>query len=466
MCRRASPRRGGGCCLQLDGHDYGAAVAALRRAAEDDGRPTLLPVRTKIGFGMGAREGQASAHSGALGEEGLRELAAALDWPHGPFEVPEEVYQRWRPRQGGQGGEQAQAQWQQRLDDLRTRDAEAAAELDRCLAGELPQALEQAWPQLFAQMREAAPTATRKALTQALEATAPLLPELIGGAADLSESCGCLWSGAQVAGPDSPAGNYLHYGVREGGMTAAMGGMLQHGGVRAYGGTFLCFSDYARPSVRVAALTRTPTILVYTHDSLLLGEDGPTHQPVEHLAGLRAMPNLDLWRPCDSLETAVAWRAALWNESGPTALVLSRQSLPQAAAGAEVEDIARGCHALTQDGGKPGLVVVASGSEVGLALQARQTLADPERVRVLSMPCAEELARQPREYLEQLFPAGAPVLAVELAAPSALPIPRHVHWFGLQRFGASGKGPELLEFVGFTADKLGQRMQTLLDDGE
>ena len=450
----------------VDGLDGEAVVAAIRAARAETARPTLICCKTIIGWGAPHKQGTQHAHGEALGVEEVAATRKAIGWPYEPFVIPDALRAEWDHRARGAAAEQA---WRELFDRYRKAYPELAAELKRRIDGQRPQR----WAELLAQTRAAAleqkkPQATRQSSQTVLDILGPAVPELIGGSADLTPSNNTMFKGARTIAPrDTSGGNYLHYGVREFGMTAALNGLAAHGGFLPYGGTFLVFSDYARNAVRLAALMRTRVTLVYTHDSIGLGEDGPTHQPVEHLSSLRAVPHLHVWRPCDAFETAVAWQAALEHE-GPDALVLSRQGLPQHERTAEQQAaVARGGYVLIECAGAPECVVIASGSEVGIAADAVRALnAAGRRVRLVSMPSTEVFDAQDPAYRESVLPRAVR-RRVAVEAGATLSWWRYVgidgRVIGLDEFGASGKGAELFAHFGFTVERIQREVAVLLD---
>ncbi|MBV6415580.1 MAG: Transketolase 1 [Steroidobacteraceae bacterium] len=447
----------------VDGHDAGAVASALRKARAHKREPSIILARTIIGFGAPGKQGTSAVHGEALGEGEVAAAREALGWPYPPFEVPQEIRAEWDARAKGAAAEKA---WQRRYRRYQKAFPELAAEFERRMAGRLPANFDAlAAAALAGAQATGVPQATRASSGAVLNAIGPGLPELIGGAADLTGSVNTLRKDSRTLGADEPGGNYIHYGVREFGMTAVMNGMVLHGGLRPYGGTFLVFSDYARNAVRLAALMQVPVILVYTHDSIGLGEDGPTHQPVEHLESLRAMPGLTLWRPADAVETAIAWRAAL-EHGGPTALVLTRQALAQQQRTPEqLAAIARGGYTLIDCEGVPEAIVIATGSEVGIAAEAVRALAAKgRRVRLVSMPSVERFEAQDAEWREAVLPrAVRRRVAVEAGA-------RQGWWqhvgldgevIGMRTFGASGKGAALMAHFGFTAGHIETAVERL-----
>jgi transketolase len=449
----------------VDGHDAEALVAAIRAARADTTRPSMICCRTIIGWGAPHKQGSHESHGEALGADEVAATRNAIDWPHEPFAIPDELRGAWDHRSRGAAAESA---WQELLARYRGAHPELAREFERRMRGELPgnwtETVSQA---LAAGLAQTAPQATRQSSQATLNVIAPRIPEIVGGSADLTGSNNTRFKAAREFDAKEASGNYLHYGVREFGMTAVMNGIALHGGFLPYGGTFLVFSDYARNAVRLAALMSTHVVLVYTHDSVGLGEDGPTHQPVEHLTSLRAMPNLCLWRPCDAFETAVAWTAAV-ERSGPTALALTRQALPQQGRTAQQQaDVRRGGYVLIDCQGTPECLVLATGSEVSIAAQAVNTLnAGGRRVRLVSMPSTGVFDAQEEAYRESVLPRSVRRrLAVEAGA--TLSWWRYVgiegRVLGIDRFGASGKGAELLAHFGFTAEHVSHELSALLE---
>ena len=449
----------------VDGHDPEAITAAIEAARAETGRPTLICCRTVIGWGAPTMQGSEATHGAALGEKEIARTRENIRWPHEPFVVPDEIRAAWDARERGAAAETA---WTTLMDAYANEYPAEHAELQRRLAGELPASWDQAAAELVTQLAGMDKSvATRKASELALDAFGPFLPELVGGSADLSGSNNTVWKGSKRIAAGQYDGNYLHYGVREFGMSGIMSGMSLHGGIKPYGGTFLVFSDYARNAVRMAALMHQPVTFVYTHDSIGLGEDGPTHQPIEHLASLRLIPNLRVWRPCDVAETAVAWRDALESTSMPTVLALSRQGLPaQRRTPEQVAAIRRGGYVLHEPDGEPQALVIATGSEVALAMTAARELAgEGIRVRVVSMPCIEAFRAQDVAWRESVLPPAVRArLAVEAGVPDS--------WYplvgdageviGIERFGASAPAGVLFEHFGFTAERVADRLRALL----
>ena len=437
----------------IDGLDADAIHQALEEARAESRRPSLILARTIIGFGAPDKQGTAATHGSALGADEVAAARKTLDWPYPPFEIPDEIYAGWDARERGA---RLEAEWRERFAAYEKAHPQLAAELRRRLDGRLPEAWADTAKRYVAKVaREGKAQATRKSSGAALAEFAPILPEIVGGSADLTPSNDTYWPQAKVIKPGKPEGNYMHWGVREFGMTAALNGMAVHGGIMPYGGTFLTFSDYARNAVRLAALARYPTVLVYTHDSIGLGEDGPTHQPVEHLASLRAMPGLTLWRPADDVETAVAWQDAIERRDGPTALVLTRQSVPHyVRSEAQVAAIRRGGYVLADPDEPAVALIVASGSEVALAMEAAKSLASEGMpTRVVSMPCQELFLAQDADWRERVLPTGVPA-RVAVEAGVTMPWHRFVgasgRVIGLERYGESAPGAEVFDEFGFT----------------
>jgi len=438
---------------QVDGHDAYALDAAIDEALAPRGKPTLVCCRTVIGHGSPNRAGTAEAHGAPLGSAEIAATRAALGWNSPPFELPDEVRAGWDARRRGAA---TQADWQARFDAYADAHPQAGAEFLRRMRGDLPESFASsadAWIGTVAARAEA--MATRKASQQAIGALAGLLPELLGGSADLTGSNLTDWRGS--------GGRHLHYGVREFAMAAVMNGIALHGGLLPFGGTFLAFSDYARNGLRLSALMGLRVVHVFTHDGIGLGEDGPTHQPVEHAASLRLIPNLDVWRPCDALETAVAWRAAVENTDGPTALLLSRQTLPAQIGVDRARDAARGGYVLADDE-LLDVTLIATGSEVAIAMEARRLLADRDiAARIVSMPCCEVFDRQDPAWRRAVLPDRIPRLAVEAGATGLWRA--HVGLdgdvVGLDRYGESAPAADLYRHFGITAEVVAERAQRL-----
>jgi len=437
----------------IDGHDTDQLVAATDAALAETGRPSLLMCKTVIGMGSPNKAGSHSVHGAPLGDDEVAATRQALGWSHPPFEIPEEVYAGWDCR--ARGSEQ-QAKWQVGFDDYCHAHPELTSQLKRRIAGELPGDWAQESGNAIAEVVAAGTSiASRKASQNAIEYLAPLLPEFFGGSADLTGSNLTNWSACETFTADNPTGNYLSYGVREFGMAAMMNGMTLHGGILPFGGTFLTFSDYSRNAIRMAALMKKRVIHVFTHDSIGLGEDGPTHQPVEHTSSLRLIPGVEVWRPADAVETMVAWQQAVEYQEGPTALILSRQTLThQLRSDAAVANIKRGGYCLADSDGVAVAAIIATGSEIQLAVLAQQQLAEQGiAVRLVSMPNPKRFLAQDSIYRDEVLPPGVPRVAVEAGVTDS--------WYrfvgdrgrviGLDRFGESAPAKELFELFGITA---------------
>jgi transketolase len=448
----------------VDGHDVGAldaAIAAARAGAADG--PTLILCRTTIGAGSPAREGTAKAHGEPLGPAEISAVRERMGWPHAPFTIPDDIAERWSALGAGA---RAEAQWQQRFEAYRGEYPELAAEFERRIAGQLPTGAATALDSLIQRFAAEGETlATRKASQKTLAPLAQLLPELIGGSADLTASNLTDFPGCGAVRAGQSGGRHINFGVREFGMAALMNGMALHGGFIPYGGTFLTFSDYSRNAIRMAALMRLRVIHVFTHDSIGLGEDGPTHQPVEHAASLRLIPNLDVWRPCDGTETAAAWAWAVQTDDRPSALLLSRQNLPAVKRSeAQLADIQRGAYVLA-DRDDARAVLIASGSEVALALAA-QALLDTAGlpVRVVSMPSSTRFDRQPRQWRDQVLPGGLPRFGVEAGVSRFWGGYGCVAALGIDSFGESAPAADLYRHFEFTPEALVALVRTHVDN--
>ena len=437
----------------VDGHDAHEIKTAIETALKSTDKPTLICCRTTIGFGSPAKAGKESSHGAPLGKDEVAATRAALGWKYGEFEIPQAIYAGWRS--AGRAGNEAA--WNARFAAYKAAHPEAAAEFERRLSGALPAGFDAAADAFIAKLQQDGPSiASRKASQNAIEAFAPLLPELVGGSADLAHSNLTLWKGSKSVTCSDANANYIHSGVREFGMTAISNGLALHGGFIPYDATFLVFSDYARNAVRMSALMGIRAIHVYTHDSIGLGEDGPTHQPVEHVASLRYIPNNDVWRPCDAVESAVAWKCAIDRTHGPSCLIFSRQNLPhQARDAAQLAHVARGGYVLKDSAGAPEIILIATGSEVGLAMQAAAQLGDG--VRVVSMPCVEVFERQDAAYREAVLPkACRKRVAIEAGVTG--------FWgkyvgldgavIGIYSFGASAPAEKLFPHFGITVERL------------
>ena len=447
----------------VDGHDSEDIERAVYAAQAARLQPSLICCKTQIGKGAPTKAGSHHTHGAPLGEEEVAATRAALGWCHAPFEVPREIYDAWDARESGAMSEGA---WRLRFGQYVQAYPREGRELQRRWSGALPDDLGERVIATLLKVREKGQSiATRKASQDTLESLAPRLPELIGGSADLAGSNLTLWSGARAVTRGS-GGNYIHYGVREFGMAAIMNGIALHGGFIPYGGTFLTFSDYARNALRMAALMQLRCLFVLTHDSIGLGEDGPTHQPIEHLASLRLIPNLDVWRPCDTEESVVAWVAALERRDGPSCLVLSRQSVPFQRRNAEVAlGIRRGGYILVEPAVEPRAAIIATGSEVFLAVEAQKLLeAEGIPVRVVSMPSTTVFDRQDVRYRDGVLPPRLPCVAVEAGGSDLWRkyVGRTGAVLGIDRFGESAPAAELFKLFGFTPEKVAQTVRSIL----
>ena len=449
----------------VDGHDPAAIKTAIEQA-ETSNKPTLICARTVIGFGAPNKQGKESCHGAPLGKDEIAAARAQLGWNHAPFEIPQDIYAGWDAKAKGTERESA---WNTLFARYRAAHPELASEFERRQSGKLPENFSTAADAWIAKLQMEGPAvASRKASQMALDAFGPLLPELIGGSADLAGSNLTIWKGSKDVVKGGESANYVHYGVREFGMGAIANGLALHGGFRPYDATFLVFSDYARNAVRMSALIPTPTIHVYTHDSIGLGEDGPTHQPVEHLASLRYIPNNPVWRPCDAVESAVSWKAAIERVDGPSCLVFSRQTLVhQSRTDEQVQQIARGGYVLSDpDSTKFDVILIATGSEVEVAMQAMRILADKGvAARVVSMPCTQVFDAQPIEYREGVLPDWCRKrIAIEAGITDFWRkyVGLDGEVVGLDRFGASAPAEKLYAYFGITAEAVVDRYARLV----
>ncbi|MEW5774929.1 MAG: transketolase [Thermodesulfobacteriota bacterium] len=441
----------------VDGHDPEAVRAAIAAALAEPDRPSLICCKTVIGKGAPNACGSAKCHGAPLGEAEIACAREHLDWPHPPFEIPRTIRAAWDARTRGAA---AEARWRKKFEAYAAAHPDLAAEFARRMAGELPPDFSGRATAFLADCAARGESlATRKASQKTIEALAPHLPELFGGSADLAGSNLTRWSGSRTVPGDAWDGNYLNYGVREFAMAAMMNGLALHGGFIPYGGTFLVFSDYARSAVRMSALMGLGAIHVLTHDSIGVGEDGPTHQPVEHVESLRLIPEVHVWRPCDAVETAAAWKAAVERRRGPTCLVLSRQALPhQTRSPQQTAEAARGGYVLRDCAGTPDAILVATGSEVALAVEAAESLTRAgRRVRVVSMPCRDVFEAQDAAWRDAVLPPGVEAVVVVEAGSTAgwgRYAGRRGRILGLDRFGESGPAKALFAHFGFTADNV------------
>ncbi|RON03576.1 transketolase [Pseudomonas brassicacearum] len=450
----------------VDGHDPEEIKTAIETARKS-AQPTLICCKTTIGFGSPNKQGKEDCHGAPLGDAEIALTRTALKWNYGPFEIPADIYAEWDAKEAGRAVE---AEWDQRFAAYSAEFPELANELVRRLSGELPEDFAEKASAYIAEVAAKGETiASRKASQNALNAFGPLLPEMLGGSADLAGSNLTLWKGCKGVSAEDASGNYMYYGVREFGMTAIMNGVALHGGLVPYGATFLMFMEYARNAVRMSALMKQRVIHVYTHDSIGLGEDGPTHQPIEQLASLRCTPNLDTWRPADAVESAVAWKNALERKDGPTALIFSRQNLQhQTRDAVQIELINRGGYVLKDCAGEPELILISTGSEVGLAVQAYDKLTEQGRkVRVVSMPCTSVFDAQDAGYKQAVLP-------LQVSARIAIEAAHADYWYkyvglegrviGMTTYGESAPAPALFEEFGFTLENILGQAEELLED--
>ncbi|MDG2108227.1 MAG: transketolase [Woeseiaceae bacterium] len=441
----------------VNGHDSEAIAAAIEKATADSDRPTLICCKTIIGFGSPNKQGTAATHGAPLGDDEIAAVRKELGWESAPFDIPDDIASGWDGKEQGAADEDA---WNEIFANYKAKYPELADEFKRRMKGELPIGWSDIADKAIADINAASEkVATRKASLIALNAFAPALPEMIGGSADLTGSNLTKYNGSVPISGDNAKGNYVWFGVREFGMTAICSGLRLHGGFLPYCGTFLTFSDYSRNALRMAALMKIQNILVYTHDSIGLGEDGPTHQPVEHTASLRLMPNMSVWRPCDTVETAVAWRYALERQDGPTSLILTRQSLPhQSRSVGQISDIARGAYVLHDSEDVPDIILIATGSELALAVSAFEVLAsDGVNARVVSMPSTDVFDMQDVGYRESVLPAAVTArVAIEAGVTDIWwrYVGSHGRIIGLDRFGESAPAEELFEHFGFTTENV------------
>ena len=448
----------------IDGHDAASIKAAVEAAKQITDKPSLLICKTTIGFGSPHKAGTADSHGSPLGDAEIAETRKALGWEYGAFEIPQEIYKEWDAKEAGKAKEAA---WDAKFAAYAAQFPELAAEFKRRVSGELPANWEKDSKAFIENLQQnPSSIASRKASQNALEAFGKVLPEFMGGSADLAPSNLTMWSGSKALNEDK-AGNYIHYGVREFGMSAIMNGIALHGGFVPYGATFLMFMEYARNAVRMAALMKIRSIFVYTHDSIGLGEDGPTHQPVEQMASLRVTPNVSTWRPCDQVESAVAWKYAIDRKDGPTALIFSRQNLAQQPRTPEqLANIEKGGYILKDCAGTPELIFIATGSEVELAVSAYEQLtAEGRKVRVVSMPATDAFDKQDADYREAVLPTSVKArVAIEAGIAD--------YWFkyvgldgaivGMRSFGESAPANELFEEFGFTVENVVTQAKSLL----
>jgi len=448
----------------VNGHDPVAIEAAIAEAKQATGKPSIICCKTVIGMGSPNKAGTHAVHGAALGEEEIAASRASIGWNYPPFEIPKEVYGAW---DGRTKGKKIEAEWDQKFNEYTKKYPSESAEFKRRIAGDLPANWREHAEKAITQVNEKAETiASRKASQNAIEDLAPALPELVGGSADLAGSNLTLWSGSKGISNET-GGNYIYYGVREFGMSAIMNGLSLHGGIIPYGATFLMFSEYARNALRMAALMKIRNLFVFTHDSIGLGEDGPTHQAVEQTATLRYIPNMDVWRPCDSVESTVSWARSIERKDGPSTLIFSRQNLPfQKRNAATIKLIDRGGYILSEaSDGKPQAIIIATGSEIGLAMSAQQALAESGiSVRVVSMPCTSLFDRQDQAYKDNVLLNGVKRVAVEAGTAD--------FWYkyvglegavvGMTTFGESAPAGDLFNHFGFTVDNVVKTVKNVI----
>jgi transketolase len=447
---------------KVDGHNPDAIKAALEEARKVSDKPSLICCQTIIGFGSPNKQGKEECHGAPLGDDEIKLTRDNLGWPHAPFEIPADVYAGWSAKDKGAVAESA---WAAKFAAYKTAYPELAAEFERRMNSELPADWAAKASAFIAEVAAKGETiASRKASQNALNGFGPLLPEFMGGSADLAGSNLTLWKGCKGVSKDNSDGNYMYYGVREFAMSAIMNGIALHKGFIPYGATFLMFSEYARNALRMAALMKVPSIFVYTHDSIGLGEDGPTHQPVEQTATLRMIPNMQVWRPCDAVESAVAWKCAIERKDGPSCLIFSRQNLPhQARSSGQINDIAKGGYVILDSTGTPDAIIIATGSEVSLAVDAAKAIGG--NVRVVSMPSVERFEQQDAAYREAVLPAAVTKRVVVEAGVTAA-------WYkyvglngkvvGIDRFGESAPADQLFKEFGFTVDNVVNAVKSIL----
>ena len=452
--------------ISIDGHDADAINSAIETAKAEKNKPTMICCKTIIGFGSPNKAGTHNCHGAPLGAEEIAATKAALDWNYGDFEIPDDIASEWDCRDKGNAIEQ---EWNDQFIAFSEANHDLAEELKRRLNGDLPKDFDQNMADFIKGLdEEGANIASRKASENSLQALGPLLPELVGGSADLAGSNLTKWKDSKPISATDFDGNYINYGVREFAMSAIMNGITLHGGFIPYGGTFLMFMEYARNAVRMASLMKQRSIFVYTHDSIGVGEDGPTHQPVEQITSLRSTPNLNTWRPCDTVESAVSWQQAVSRKDGPSALIFSRQTLDhQQRTATQIADINRGGYVLSDCDNEPEIIIIATGSEVGLAMDSARKLAeDGHQVRVVSMPCCEVYEKQDAAYKESVLPSAiGNRIAIEAGHPAL--------WYryvglsgrviGMDSFGESAPGTVLFDHFGFTIDNVIEQAKELIN---
>lgn len=448
----------------VNGHDPAAIEAAIAEAKQASGKPSMICCKTVIGLGSPNKAGTHAVHGAALGEEEIAASRASIGWNYPPFEIPKKVYDAW---DGRAKGKKIEAEWNQKLNEYTKKYPNEAAEFKRRIAGDLPANWREHVEKTVTQVNEKAETiASRKASQNAIEGLAPALPELVGGSADLAGSNLTLWSGSKGISNET-GGNYIYYGVREFGMSAIMNGLSLHGGIIPYGATFLMFSEYARNALRMAALMKIRNLFVFTHDSIGLGEDGPTHQAVEQTATLRYIPNMDVWRPCDSVESTISWARSIERKDGPSTLIFSRQNLPfQKRTAATIKLIDKGGYILSEaSDGKPQAIIIATGSEIGLAMSAQQALAESGiNVRVVSMPCTSLFDRQDQAYKDSVLLNGVKRIAVEAGTADfwCKYVGLEGAVVGMTTFGESAPAGDLFNHFGFTVGNVVKTVKNVI----
>ena len=439
----------------VDGHDPDQINKAIEEAKQESEKPTLIDCKTIIGKGSPNKEGTASSHGSALGSEESENVREKLRWTYPPFEIPQEIYKEWDSKEAG---EKKEKKWNDLFTKYKKAYPELSNELNRVISGNLFNNFEEKFDQFISDLQiKQEDIATRKSSELVLNYLGPLLPELLGGSADLSGSNNTKWQGTKAIEGNGEDGNYINYGVREFAMSAIVNGLVLHGGLKPYAGTFLTFLDYAKNAVRMSALMKIPSIFVYSHDSIGVGEDGPTHQPIEHLSSLRSMPNIETWRPCDSVETAATWKTALLNQDKPTAIILSRQNLrAQSRTAKQIDKIYRGGYVLYEPEEKPDLIIISTGSEMGLAMEVMEELKGEKNIRVVSMPCTERFDAQEEDYKKEVLLEDIPIISIEAS---------HSDWWnkyvdkkgaivGMNDFGESAPGDDLQRHFGFTTKNI------------
>ncbi|MBS1212570.1 MAG: tkt, partial [Proteobacteria bacterium] len=450
---------------KVDGHDADAVKKAIEAARAVTDKPSLICCQTIIGWGSPNKQGKEECHGAALGTDEVALVRETINWPHPAFEIPADIYEGWSALETGAKYE---SDWNNRFENYRSEHPELAAEFERRFAGELPKDWTEKSSAFVAKVNEKAETiASRKASQNALNGFGPLLPELLGGSADLAGSNLTVWSGCKNVNAPGHDGNYINYGVREFGMSAIMNGLALHGGFKPYGATFLMFSEYARNALRMAALMKVPAIFVYTHDSIGLGEDGPTHQPIEQTATLRMIPNMQVWRPCDAVESAVAWKAAIERKDGPSILIFSRQNLPHIPRSqTQIEAITRGGYILSDCDGQPEAIIMATGSEVELAVKAAEALAAKgKKIRVVSMASTNVFDAQDQAYRDSVLP---PAVTKRVAVEAGVSdgwwkyVGSNGKVVGLDRFGESAPAGLLFKEFGFTVENVAKHVESIL----